>query len=603
METGRPPYSLAVGDLNEDGFPDVVASNPESNTASIILSHAGAVFGPATEIPLGTRPTVTAIADLDGDGHLDLVVGVQFEFYSGVSILKGRGDGSFGERTDVSLRGYGDATSIVTGNFDAGPTVDIAVFFASSASLELLLSNGDGTYSTNDFWINHDVQNMIAADLNHDGKLDLATAGGGFPFGGPTRGFVSVFIGNGDGSFANPTDFDAGFVPRALVATDLNADGHLDLAVANGYGNSVSILLGNGDGTFGTKTDYGVGRGPISLAAGDVNGDGRIDLLTSDAGSRTITILSNRGTAPPNRAPTAHAGGPYAGTAGVPIAFSGLSSSDPEGSPLTYLWAFGDGAEGVGAEPSHTYRAGGAFAVVLHVSDGALEDRDTTSADVSETIPARAFLTLRAPLIAGAGPPSTCFQVEPVAGDYVNSDVLLSSIVLESTGTGSVSEIPAVQGKENRVSDLDHNGVPEISTCFRREDLDHLFAGLHGKRKLPVSLEGTLTTGARFRAPMELNVIRPGGSLFAFASSNPLRSGGTLSFLSPEPDGPVRVQLFDAAGRLVRTIADPSAAEAGLVNVSFDGRSNGGAAIPSGVYFYKVSTTTGNTTGRIVFVR
>src|SRR5206468_5771422 len=95
----------------------------------------------------------------------------------------------------------------------------------------------------------------------------------------------SVFLGAGDGTFSTKTDSVAGTSPSALAFGDFNADGAIDLAVANSGSNTVSVLLGAGDGTFKTKIDYPTGITPWAIVAGDFNGDGSLDVITADRGS------------------------------------------------------------------------------------------------------------------------------------------------------------------------------------------------------------------------------------------------------------------------------------------------------------------------------
>jgi hypothetical protein len=600
VQTGPTPRSIAVGDLNGDGYPDVVSGNLDANSVSVILNHAGTSFGPRVDLPVD-RPQTVTLADFNGDGALDLAVLAA----SSLSIIIGRGDGTFLERSDTPIRSNG-VSSVAIANIDADSTLDVVAVSPdiNSTYYYVFLGHGDGSFAGAASWyLDQPFQQVIASDLNQDGKTDLAFTSSEFDPPIASNGFAGVLLGNGDGTFGSPTDFETGYTPEALVAADFNADGRPDLAVANASGNTVSLLLGNGGGTFGTKIDFGVGRNPSGIVAADMDGDGRIDLVTCDQSGGTVTVLRNRGTAPPNRAPTADAGGPYSGVAGVPVSFSGLGSSDPEGSQLTFLWGFGDGVGATGAQPLHTYRGDGRFQVSLDVSDGLLAGRDTTSADISAALPGVAFLgDGHRVLPVGVGPPFTCIQVEPAQHSYENSEVIPSTIVLKSFGTGDVSEIHAIGTRDVRIWDRDRDGVAEIAACFRREDLYHLFSGVKGKTAVPVAVEGGLTTGARFRAPLEITVVGTGTSSYSTVSANPIKSRGTLTFLNPSP-GPVKVQLFDASGRLVRTIASLERAESGLIDVPLDGLSESRTRLPSGVYFYKISNISGVTTGRFSILR
>ena len=106
-------------------------------------------------------------------------------------------------------------------------------------------------------------------DLNGDGKIDLAVTNGG-----PMSNAVSIWTGNGDGTFGPHSDVATELHPTAAAIADLDGNGFLDLAVVNTDSSSVSLLLGSGDGTFAPQTVVKVGHQPGGIAAGNLNGDG-----------------------------------------------------------------------------------------------------------------------------------------------------------------------------------------------------------------------------------------------------------------------------------------------------------------------------------------
>jgi len=142
-------------------------------------------------------------------------------------------------------------------------------------------------------------QSVVVADLNGDHKPDLAVANEG-------SNSISIFLGNGDGTFTTGTTLSTGNQPDCVLAADVNGDGKVDLIVSNYTDHTVSVFLGRGDGTFRSNVRTTVIPGslgqnsglthsaePIALA--DVDGDGKLDLVTANGLSATFSVFLGNG--------------------------------------------------------------------------------------------------------------------------------------------------------------------------------------------------------------------------------------------------------------------------------------------------------------------
>lgn len=285
---GENPTSIAPTDVNGDGKPDLLVTNASAGSVSVLLGTGDGKFqtGLRYDLAAGFQNDSLAVADLDGDGHVDLAV-ADYDQRT-VSILLGNGDGTFRAETE-----YGSAVFGATaGDFNRDGRPDLAVIQRSVVTVLSAQKNGRFRTMAAYFTAGIDPEFVTTADLNGDGKLDLVIANSGFYPSYP--GNVSILLGNGDGSFQSPKTYTADFTPVSIAVADFNGDGKLDLAVANNYSDDVSILLGNGDGTFLPAINYNSGSGS-AIAAGDFNNDGKADLAVGLGGSLDVAILLNNG--------------------------------------------------------------------------------------------------------------------------------------------------------------------------------------------------------------------------------------------------------------------------------------------------------------------
>ncbi len=212
----------------------VVCGGGLSCLAGACTSTCGGVLGfPAPPMAkTGPDPRSMAGADLNGDGKPDLAVANYLNYT--VSVLLGKGNGTFGAPTEYT--------------------------------------------------VGLDPASIVIADLTGDGKPDLAVANSG-------DGTVSVLANLGFGAFATPVNHAVGTAPSALWAVDLNGDGKVDLAVADPANNAVSVLMNQGNGSFTAPVEHAVGLLPYSVTAADLNGDGEPDVVAANVDGGSVTAV------------------------------------------------------------------------------------------------------------------------------------------------------------------------------------------------------------------------------------------------------------------------------------------------------------------------
>ena len=260
---GSRPGSVAIADLNGDGRRDVVTANG-GNTGlrdvSVLLGRGDGTFEPQARFATGApnAPSSVAIGDLNRDGAPDLVTANTAS--GGVSVLLGNGDGSF--RAPVLFAAGVNPISVAIADLNGDGRPDVVSADAQSRSVSVLLGRGDGSLQPEmRFAAGFSQAEVAIGDLNGDGRPDLVIANiqaaeSPTP---NTPGDVSVLLGNGDGTFQPQTRLAADAPPVSVAIGDLNTDGRPDVATTNiGFGVVyVGLLFGNGDGSF---------RAPVRLA-------------------------------------------------------------------------------------------------------------------------------------------------------------------------------------------------------------------------------------------------------------------------------------------------------------------------------------------------
>jgi hypothetical protein len=328
---GFDAWSIAVGDMNGDGKPDLIVTNvcgfdvtcqSHSATIGVLLGNGDGTFQPVLVSDSGGFPGQSiAVADLNGDGKLDVVVGhcdvsgLCFTGSGNVAVLLGNGDGSFQPAVLYNSGGQNTISAVIADvNGDSKPDIVAANCGAANGGSDscpevevvaVLLGDSDGTFHTaaTYSWDGPAVRSLAVADVSGDGKPDLLVSAE-YACRDCAEGGINVMLGNGDGTFQPALIYGSGGCDANSVAvSDVNGDGKPDVLIANvasvcggGSPGAVGVLLGNGDGTFQTAVAYSAGgSGTGSVAIADLNGDGKPDVVVTNFDSNSVGVLLNNG--------------------------------------------------------------------------------------------------------------------------------------------------------------------------------------------------------------------------------------------------------------------------------------------------------------------
>ncbi len=306
FSTGSSPYVLSMGDLDGDGKPDLAIANTADATISVLrnTSTIGSIsFAARVNFPTGTGPYSVAIGDLDGDGKPDLAVA---NFSSNtVSVYRNNSTlGSISFSAKVDFTTGTNPRSVSIGDLDGDSKPDLAVANITSNNVSVFRNTSTrgsidaGSFAAKVDFTTGDAVSVTIGDLDGDGKSDLVVANyisNSISLLRNTANSGSI----GPSSFAAKVDFETGTLPYLVSLSDFDGDGKPDLAVANSGSGFVSVYRNTATSgilniaSLAPRVDLITIGGQRSIAIGDLDGDGRPDIAVPNYTLNAASVLQN----------------------------------------------------------------------------------------------------------------------------------------------------------------------------------------------------------------------------------------------------------------------------------------------------------------------
>ncbi len=428
---GQNPVSIASGNLDGSKTAGLVVANycgsdagcGSAGSVAVFLADSTGAYRLSSSYNVGAGPVSVSLADVNGDGKLDIVALNRLD--KTLSILPGVGDGTFSEQITFALA---DAPlSVAAADFNKDGKPDLAVLedcgtakCAQPGSVEIMLGSGGGNFrSASTRAVGYAPVALAAGATFTGGNPDVVVASRcGQDASCKSGGTATVFYGDGSGQFKRGTDFALGNNPSSIALADLKGSGTLDLVVSRTSENAVAVLAGTGNGGFLPAVAYAVGNSPGALAVADFNGDGKADVAVANTADGTVSVLFGEGGGALQFAFSLPVAGNPSGLASIPAAAGCASLATTHGSASSLATG-----SNITVVPNVQARPFGVTANTVSLT------ATPSTSNVDEAV------TLRVTVSGGSGTPTGSVDI---TGNGSPASIC-SALILDGTGAASCS--------------------------------------------------------------------------------------------------------------------------------------------------------------------